>query len=84
MTIYVPESRMSGKIERLSGPATHVSWTPDAVPRTKRELVSLVREADLRALESRLAAAEASIQAASPRISQAALGAALRAARGRK
>lgn len=38
-------------IERLTGPHTHVCWTPDYTPMDERELVSLVREADLVALE---------------------------------
>lgn len=38
-------------IERLSGPHTHVCWTPDAKPKDEREVVSLVREDDLKTLE---------------------------------
>lgn len=40
------------KVKRLSGPKTHICWTPDAIPERKRELVSLAREADLLALEA--------------------------------
>lgn len=40
------------KVKRLSGPNTHICWTPDAIPERKRELVSLAREADLLALEA--------------------------------
>jgi hypothetical protein len=38
-------------IERLSGPQTHICWTPDAKLENERELVSLVREKDLAELE---------------------------------
>jgi len=38
-------------ITRLAGPKTHICWTPDYVPEGERELVSLVREDELRELE---------------------------------
>jgi NTP pyrophosphatase (non-canonical NTP hydrolase) len=41
-------------IERLSGPKTHVTWTPDHTPKNEIEMVVLVRENDLVALESQL------------------------------
>jgi len=40
------------KLERLSGPGTHICWTPDAVPKSKMKLVSLVEESALLALEA--------------------------------
>jgi len=38
-------------IKRLAGPRNLISWTPDGTPEGKRELVSLVREDELRELE---------------------------------
>lgn len=39
-------------IKRLSGPKTHICWTPDNKPENKRILVSLVSEKDLTTLEA--------------------------------
>jgi len=40
-------------IERLSGPSTHICWTPDDIPKSECELVVLVKESDLVQLEDK-------------------------------
>ncbi len=41
-------------VERLMGPRTHICWTPDGVAKSQQEVVSLVRESDLIAMEIKL------------------------------
>lgn len=45
---------MNMLIKRLSGPNTHICWTPDAVPQSQRQVVVLVKESDLIELEIKL------------------------------
>jgi len=40
-------------IDVLSGPKTHICWTPDNTPVSEREMVVLVRESDLRSCVKR-------------------------------
>lgn len=42
---------MAKPLERLSGPATHICWTPDGTPIQEQFTVVLVRAADLHQLE---------------------------------
>ena len=41
-------------IKRLSGPKTHICWTPDGTPPKDRKRVSLVLESDLVKMETAL------------------------------
>lgn len=41
-------------VERLAGPSATLGWTPDHIPAKKRELVVVVRDRELKALEAQV------------------------------
>jgi len=51
------------KVKRLSGPRTHISWTPDSIPVAERIMVSIVGEEELVAYEARYRADQKLIKA---------------------